>query len=202
MIENVNADQRYGLTGASKSGSRTSSEKPAAADQTESSAKTDTVDIGNRTESSVTYSKTPKKQLDAPTIAALQAKAEKATENLRRLVEQLILKQNKNYKASIGDSSQDPAAEPQLSVEDIEAAKLAISEDGEFGIKAVSDRLVDFAISVSGGDKSKLSELISAIDAGFTAAKETLGGTLPDICQQTYDETMRKLNKWADSTES
>ena len=84
-----------------------------------------------------------------------------------------------------------------LTTEDVEAAKQAVSEDGDFGVKAVSDRLVDFAISISGGDKSKLSELVSAIDKGFGAAKDALGGELPAICQQTYDETMRKLNEWA-----
>jgi hypothetical protein len=89
-----------------------------------------------------------------------------------------------------------------ITTADVEAAKQAISEDGEFGVKAVSDRLVDFAISISGGDKSKLSELISAIDEGFAAAKEALGGELPAISQQTYDETMRKLNEWANETDS
>ncbi|HWQ79778.1 MAG TPA: hypothetical protein VN381_13215 [Anaerovoracaceae bacterium] len=202
MLEKINGGQRYGGTGVSKSGSRTSSENTGTANRTEPSAKADTVDIGSRKEASVTYSKTPKKQLDAPTIEALQAEAEKTTENLRKLVEQLILKQNKNYKASINDSAEDSAAEPALTAEDIEAAKLAISEDGEFGVKAVSDRLVDFAISISGGDKSKLSELVSAIDEGFDAAKKALGGYLPDICSQTYDETMKKLNDWANETDS
>lgn len=199
MLERINAVQRYGTAGESKAGSRPAAAKPGTANRTGQAANADIVDIGNRKEASATYSKIPKKQLDAPTIAALQKEAELASENLRRLVEQLILKQDKNYKVSIRDSSLELAAEPQFSVEDIEAAKLAISEDGEFGVKAVSDRLVDFAISISGGDKSKLSELASAIDAGFAAAKEALGGYLPDICLQTYDETMRKLNEWSNA---
>jgi hypothetical protein len=84
----------------------------------------------------------------------------------------------------------------------VEAAKEAISEDGEFGVKAVSNRLVDFAIAISGGDKSKLSELVAAIDEGFAAARKALGGELPEICRQTYDETMRKLNAWANESDS
>lgn len=202
MIEKIGGYRQYGINGASKSENRSSYENPGKASRTGSSAKSDTVEIGSRKDAAVTYSKTPRKRLDASTIAALQEEAEKATENLRRLVEQLILKQNKNYKASIGGSVQDSPAGSEITAEDIQAAKLAISEDGEFGVRAVSDRLVDFAISISGGDKSKLSELISAIDAGFAAAKEAMGGSLPDICYQTYDETIRKLNEWADETDS
>ncbi|HAF59802.1 MAG TPA: hypothetical protein DCK81_01465, partial [Clostridiales bacterium UBA9856] len=85
----------------------------------------------------------------------------------------------------------------KVSIDDIEQAKLAISEDGEFGVKAVSDKLVNFAISISGGDKSKYEELRAAIEEGFAAAKEALGGYLPDICIETYHETMRKLEAWA-----
>lgn len=199
MIEKIGGYRQYGINGTSKSENRPSFEKPSKANRTGPSAKSDTVEIRSRKDSAVTYSKTPRKRLDASTIAALQAEAERTTENLRRLVEQLILKQDKNYKASIGGSAQDS---PAITARDVEAAKLAISEDGEFGVKAVSDRLVDFAIAISGGDKSKLAELISAIDAGFAAAKEAMGGSLPDICNQTYNETIRKLNEWANETDS
>ena len=72
-----------------------------------------------------------------------------------------------------------------------------ISEDGPFGVKAVSDRIVDFAIAVSGNDTSKLGELKAAIDKGFEKARDAFGGTLPDICNRTYDEAMRKLDEWA-----
>lgn len=187
MINEINTSQRYGVSSTAKSASQPSTEKSAKVSQAGQSAKVDSVEIGNRQEAAVTYEKVAGKKLDAADIAALKAEADRATENLRKLVEKLILKQDKNYKES---------------VEDVEAAKQAISEDGEFGVKAVSDRLVEFAKSISGGDKSKLSELVAAIDEGFTAAKKALGGELPDICQQTYDETMRKLNDWANETDS
>jgi hypothetical protein len=197
MIEKINTGRQYEITGKSKSVSRPAGVKPAEASRTEQVSKVDAVEIGTRRETPVTYSKAAKRQLDASEIAALKSEAEMAAENLRRLVEQLILKQNENYRVSAGDSPRDIPADMSISTADMEAARIAVSEDGEFGVKAVSDRLVDFAISISGGDKSKLEELISAIDAGFAAAKETLGGELPDICIQTYDETMRKLNEWA-----
>ncbi len=214
MINEINASQRYGAAGAIKSANQSSADKSVKtsqsdqsadkAPQSDQSAKVDTVELGSRQEASVTYSKVTSNKLSAPNIEALKEQADASTENLRKLVEELILKQNKNYKiAAEGDTSEDLAAKLGITTEDVEAAKQAISEDGEFGVKAVSDRLVNFAIAVSNGDKSKLSELTAAIDKGFAQAKDALGGELPDICQQTYDETMRKLNEWAkDDSES
>ena len=197
MINQVTSNQ-YGIAGTTKTSNQSAAQKTTNSSQADQSSKIDTVEIGTKQESSVTYTKvTSNKKLDAPEIAALKEEADKATENLRKLVEELILKQDKNYKASTEDTSEGTLAPLEITTEDVQAAQAAISEDGEFGVKAVSDRLVDFAISVSGGDKSKLNELISAIDEGFAAAKKALGGELPDISQQTYDETMRKLNDWA-----
>ena len=198
MINGVQG-QRYGVVEPPKASGRDASVKPSEKSQPVQGVKADTVEIGTKQEASVTYSKTSNNKIDASQIASLKAESEAATENLRKLVEQLILKQNKNYKVS---SEPDALAQLEITAEDVEAAKLAVSEDGNFGVKAVSDRLVDFAISISGGDKSKLSELVAAIDEGFAAAKEILGGELPEISRQTYDETMRKLNDWASESDS
>ena len=197
MINEINASQRYGATGTVKSANQSSADNSAKTTQSDQSTKVDTVELGTRQETPVTYENVTKKKLDASDIEALKEQADAATENLRKLVEELILKQNKNYKVAEGDTSEDLAAKLGITSEDVEAAKQAVSEDGEFGVKAMSDRLVNFAIAVSDGDKSKLSELTAAIDKGFEQAKEALGGELPDISQQTYDETMRKLNEWA-----
>ncbi len=201
-MNEINTSQRYGITGTTKSTSQSSAEKSTKVSQADQSAKVDSIEIGTKQEASVTYSKVTSNKLDAADIASLKAEAEAATENLRKLVEQLILKQNNNYKTSAEDSSKDLLNKLGITTEDVEAATQAVSEDGEFGVNAVSDRLVDFAISISGGDKSKLSELISAIDEGFAAAKDALGGELPEISQKTYEETMRKLNEWANETDS
>lgn len=57
------------------------------------------------------------------------------------------------------------------------------------------DKIVEFAIAISGGDKSKLDTLITAIDKGFSEAGRILGG-FPDISLKTYDRIMEKLNDW------
>jgi hypothetical protein len=71
-----------------------------------------------------------------------------------------------------------------------------ISEDGPLGVKAVSDRIAGVAIAFTGGDPDKLPELKAAIEKGFGQAAKVFGGELPDICNQTYDEVMRKLDEW------
>ena len=136
----------------------------------------------------------PRRKLDSSEISALRKIADQANENLRQIVEKLILKQGNDYRVF---SVKGFASKDHVSFSDIEKARLSISEDGEFGVNAVSDRLVNFAISISGGDKTKLSELKSAIDSGFAAARDALGGYLPAICNETYNETMKKLDAWA-----
>jgi hypothetical protein len=78
-------------------------------------------------------------------------------------------------------------------------AQEAISEHGEWGVQAVSDRLVAFAKAISGNDKAKLAEVKGAIERGFKEAEKIFGGQLPEISYKTYDETMRKLDEWANS---
>lgn len=169
--------------------------------------KIDKFEASKKTDEPVTYTNIKaNKKLEPSEIDALIKEADKATENLRKLVETLILKQHKNSKVQDTKDTKDVKqtsgvtnSDEASNLEAIKKAQLSISEDGEFGVNAVSDRLVDFAIAVSGGDKTKLETLKSAIDAGFAAAKEALGGTLPEISNQTYTETMRKLDEWSKS---
>jgi len=203
LINQINSNQGYS-TGSVQSAKQTGKTETTTetSEVQQTSLKNDTVKIGSKQETSVTYSNIyGKKKLDATDIEALQKEASKTTEQLRELVEKLILKQNDNKKVSDTSSKSNTLTLEDLGItpEDVEQAQAAVSEDGEYGVKAVSDRLVEFAKAISGGDKSKLDELVSAIDKGFAAAKDTLGGELPDISSQTYDETMRKLNEWASS---
>jgi len=150
----------------------------------------DVVEIGSSCPASVTYTKESGQKPDITTIEALKQEAEKATENLRTLVEKLILQQSRRSGVTNGGSA--------LSIDEktVQQAKEAIAEDGDFGVKAVSDRIVSFAIAVSGGDTAKLDELKAAINQGFSQATKSFGGELPDICNQTYNEIMRKLDEW------
>ncbi len=148
-----------------------------------SSGNIDTVEIGCKTETTV-YSKSDAKNYG---VEIAQELKKDLNERMRCMVEKLIRNQGKYSNCSIID------------VNDVNQANRAISEEGEFGVKAVSDRIVNFAIAISGNDKTKLDTLKSAIEEGFEEAKKAFGGTLPDICSQTHDEIMKKLDKWADT---
>jgi len=69
------------------------------------------------------------------------------------------------------------------------------------GVEQTSDRIVQFALSISGNDPDRLEELKASIEQGFQLASEALGGTLPDISMKTYDVVMEKLNAWAEGSD-
>jgi len=77
-----------------------------------------------------------------------------------------------------------------------EAAEL-ISANGPLGAEETSDRIVEFAKSLAGGDKEKIEELRDAIKEGFAQAEEILG-ELPEVSKETYRLVMEKLDKWAE----
>ena len=79
-----------------------------------------------------------------------------------------------------------------------EKARELISDEGYLGVEQTSDRIVQFAISISGNDPDRLEEIKASIDEGFQMASKALGGILPDISMKTYDAVMDKLNAWAE----
>ena len=78
----------------------------------------------------------------------------------------------------------------------IAQAKEDISENGYWGVNQTSDRLIDFAIALSGGDADKMQEMVKAVDKGFKLATKSWGGELPGISRDTYSATMDKFDKW------
>lgn len=138
----------------------------------------------------------PGTKVDMDLINRLKQESEERYASLRRMVEELLARQGMTFKDVFSDSESD--SEVIVEVDDITRAEAqaAIAEGGEFSAEAVSDRIVEFAKAISGGDIGKLDLLIGAIDQGFAKAKEMLGGTLPDISQKTYDMIMEKLDAW------
>lgn len=132
-----------------------------------------------------------KKPDNTSLIEKLKAESEQAHEQLRNLVRQLLERQGMRFQDVI-------SGEKELVVDE-EArlqAQAAIGEGGPSSPENVSDRIVEFAKAISGGDKSKFELLKGAIQDGFEAARQALGGTLPDISNKTYDLVMEKLDRW------
>lgn len=85
-----------------------------------------------------------------------------------------------------------------VTVEDSQKASETIAEGGEYSVDAVATRIMDMAKSLAGGDKSKIPLLRDAVKKGFEAAGLEFndGAGLPDICNQTYDEIMKRFDEW------
>ena len=75
-------------------------------------------------------------------------------------------------------------------------AQSAISEDGEWGAKKTAERILNFAIGLSGGDPEKIGLLKNAVLKGFAAAEKIWGGGLPGVSYETRDRIMAGFDEW------
>ena len=161
-----------------------STEQKAAATETE----------GKQTEVSAVYepSKDAKKtdtvtakQKNEAIISRLKADAEARTQQLQQLVQQMISKQGNAYGQAndmwkflaSGNFTVDAQTKAQ--------AQADIAEDGYWGVEQTSDRILDFAKALSGGDMDKMKEMQAAFEKGFKQATKTWGKELPQISQDT-----------------
>lgn len=145
---------------------------------------------GQKDDIKVTYQK-PTTKPDMATIERLKEESDRAYGQLRELVRQLLEKQGLTFKDLEG-------LETTVKIDDetrLKAQEL-IGEGGPLSPEKVSDRIVEFAIAISGGDKSKIDMLRSAITKGFEKAASILGGQLPEISQRTYELINKKLDAW------
>ena len=146
----------------------------------------------------------PKKvyKQDTALVNKLKADAEARTAQLRSLVEKIMLGQGNAIGTAddiwsflrTGNFTVDAATKAQ--------AQADIAEDGYWGVNQTSDRIVDFAKALCGGDPDKIEEMREAFKKGFKQAEETWGGELPEISQKTYDAVLEKFDAWANENES
>lgn len=163
----------------------------------ETASTTDTGVIYEKSEETVTDSAQKTYTPNTELVAKLKADADQRTAQLRSLVEQLLTKQGNAYGAATdmwqflasGNFTVDAATKAQ--------AQADIAEDGYWGVEQTSDRILDFAKALSGGNPDKIEELKEAFKKGFESAASAWGGELPDISQKTYDAVMKKFDDWS-----
>ncbi|WP_373483584.1 hypothetical protein [Acetobacterium sp.] len=154
--------------------------------------KLDSIELGTATSEDIgTYT------VDRKKIDEIKQDFARNTESFKKMVEAMIEKQGKKVNQVLKDLAAGKDVEITVDSETQAAAQEAISEDGYFGVNKTSERIVDFAKALSGGDKSKLEALRNAFKEGFESAKEAFGGELPEISQQTYDKVMQGFDDWA-----
>ena len=112
-------------------------------------------------------------------------------EVLRGLVTSMLKEQGIEFKVLDGEK------EINISELSQEEAVELVAEDGYFGVDQTSQRIVDFAIAVAGGDPSRLDAIKEGVEGGFNEALEAFGGWLPEISYDTFDAVMEKLDTWA-----
>lgn len=130
-------------------------------------------------------------------INKLKADADARTQQLRSLVEKMMSGQTEAYGKATdmwqflrsGNYTVDAATKLQ--------AQQDISEDGYWGVKQTSSRILDFANALTGGDPDKIEDMRKAFEKGYKQAEKTWGGELPDISKQTYDAVMKGFDDMA-----
>lgn len=173
---------------------RAAAETTAKADDTQKTASSPNKDTFVKSSDTVKSTDTAPKRLTADQLQALQ---EQQAASFQKMLSSMVT--NQADKANIarnglGALSADLFTRLKVTPEQQAAATQAISEDGEWGVKAVASRIVDMALSLSGGDSSKASQLRSAVEKGFKQAGVQWGQKLPSICQDTYDEVQKRFD--------
>jgi len=132
------------------------------------------------------------KKYDSVEINRLVADNEKRINDFKETIRKMIAKQGENSNLTLFNQKLN------VTVEDSQKATEAISDGGEYSVDSVSTRIMDMAKALSNGDKTKISLLRDSFKKGFEAAglEFNSGDILPDICNKTYDEIMKRFDDW------
>ena len=198
MMDNMTVNNNVNTYAADAATASTTSkaETTAAADE-KSKTKTDEAAVYEKSKDKKRSSTNQIYNRDA-VVSRLKADQQNRISSMQGLVEKLLNKQKGTFDLANGRNLADTfrKAAGLASPEDIAKAKADIAEDGYWGVEQTSDRLVSMAIALSGGDTDKAEELKNAIQKGFNKATRAWGEDLPQICKDTLDTTMKKMDDW------
>ena len=151
-----------------------------------------TVDLNASAKTDLTYTD-PRldKANPKPDLEALLEESNRKAQAIVDLILPLVEQQGLNL-AKVVSGEQKLRADPKA----IAAAKAAIAPDGEFGVQKTAERILSFAKAAIGGDPAKLEKIRAAVELGFKQAADILGGTLPEISQQTLSAIQTEFDHW------
>lgn len=171
----------------------------AAKEQNAAAAEKETGVVYEQSKDAATTSSTKKTYTpNTELVAKMKADQQNRQQQLQDIVNKMLTKQGDTYNQangiwsilSGGNFTVDAATKAQ--------AEKDIAEDGYWGVKQTSERILDFATALTGGDPSKIEEMRDAFKKGYKQAEKTWGGQLPDISQKTYDAVMAGFDKMAE----
>lgn len=167
-------------------------------DDTKGKNTVDPAAVYEKSEEPATKNKNYKR--DDLTIERMIVEAEKRTQQLRDLVQKLLQKQGQTMDDATDIYGLLREGKLEVDPETRAQAQKDIAEDGYWGVEQTSERMLSFAKALTGGDPSKADEMIEAVKKGYEQATKAWGGELPDICKQTMDAAVKKLESWRDQT--
>ncbi|MBR5338028.1 MAG: hypothetical protein IK152_08580 [Lachnospiraceae bacterium] len=138
---------------------------------------------------------------DTAKVQQMLEEAESKTEQLRSLVEKMMGKQGLTLAKA--DDMWSFLANGDFTVDEETRAQAQkdIAEDGYWGAEATSERILSFAMALTGGDPDKIEDMKDAFIKGFKEATKAWGKELPELSQQTYDKVMEKFDAWSKENE-
>ena len=136
-------------------------------------------------------------KMDTAKVQQMMAEVDSKTEQLRSLVEKMFGQQGKTLAKADDMWSFLAGGDFTVDEETKLQAQKDIAEDGYWGAEATSDRILDFAKALTGGDPDKIEDMKNAFIKGFKEATKTWGKELPELCQNTYDKVMEKFDAWS-----
>jgi len=134
---------------------------------------------------------------DPAAIRNLWSETNHAAEAIRRLVASMI---GRSDASGQGFWAIRAGGTFQLSEAERAEAQQLISEDGFFGVKQTTARIMDFAKALVGADASeeKIEKMRDAVQKGFDIVARMFGGfdKLPDVTKQTHAAIMEAFDNW------
>lgn len=156
----------------------------------------DTSKADKNSNSAAVYDKTKLSEDDRKAIVSqLKADQEKRQSQLTDLVHNMLNTQTNTFGQANNIWEFLAKGDYTVDADTQKKAQEAISEDGYWGVKQTSDRIVSFATALAGNDSKQLEKMRDAFLKGYKQAEKTWGGKLPDISQRTYDAVLEKFDK-------
>lgn len=137
-----------------------------------------------------------KQKSNAAIVAQMKQDTANRTAQLQSLVQNMFLKQGQTFTSTSDMIKALANGELKVDAATAKQAQEDISEDGYWGVKQTSERIFDFAMALSGGDKDKMEDMLAAFEKGYKQATGAWGKELPGICKNTYDAVQEKFDKY------
>jgi hypothetical protein len=140
------------------------------------------------------------------TMQQLWSMAEAQHASMRSMVESLIGGSSGYQGQAFWAMSADQGNFENFRVDEATQAKAQelTGEDGYFGIKKTTERIMEFAkaLAGAGASESTIENMRSGVQAGFDSVAKLFGGfdKLPQLTKDTYDAVMKEFDDWVSGT--